>query len=153
MKIVLALSLAVNFAILGLVGGIALQGFGDRGRPGVRDVGFGPFSEALTSQDRDALRRAFLGGADNPRAMQRQMRAEMGNLLDVIRTEPLQESALRDAFRRFQERSQERLDLGQRLLADRIIAMSPAERDRFANRLEEIVTRGEKRHRSPPPAE
>ena len=142
MKVLLAVSLALNLGVLGLVGGAALRGAGDRGRPDVRDIGFGPFSDALTPQDRQELRRAFLRDGGNPREMRRLMRSEVGTLLQVLRTEPLQEAELRAAFSQFQQRGKERLELGQRLLADRIIAMSPDDRARFADRLEEVMARG-----------
>lgn len=142
MKVLLAVSLALNLGVLGLVGGAALRGAGDRGRPDVRDIGFGPFSDALSPQDRQELRRAFLRDGGNPREMRRLMRSEVGTLLQVLRTEPLQEAELRAAFSQFQQSGQERLDLGQRLLADRIIAMSPDDRARFADRLEEVMARG-----------
>jgi len=150
MKVLLAVSLALNLGVLGLVGGAALRGAGDRGRADVRDIGFGPFSDALSPQDRQELRRAFLRDGGNPRAMRQMMRNEVGTLLQVLRTEPLQETALRAAFSQFQQRGQERLDLGQRLLADRIIAMSPQDRARFADRLEEGMARGDRR---PPSAD
>jgi uncharacterized membrane protein len=141
MKVLLAVSLAMNLGVLGLVGGAALRGAGDRGRPDVRDIGFGPFSDALSPQDRQELRRAFLRDGGNPRAMRQMMRAEVGTLLQVLRTEPLQEAGVRAAFSQFLQRGQERLELGQRLLADRIIAMSPDDRARFADRLEEVMAR------------
>lgn len=153
MKVLLAVSLAVNLGVVGMLGGAALRGAGDRGRPDARDIGFGPFSEALSPQDRQDLRRAFLRDGGNPRTMRHMMRAEVGTLLQVLRTEPLQEADLRAAFDRFRQRGQERLDLGQRLLADHIIAMSPDDRARFADRLEEMMARGGKRNQHPAPAE
>ena len=153
MKVLLAVSLAINLGVLGLVGGAALRGAGDRGRPDVRDIGFGPFSDALSPQDRQELRRAFLHDGGNPRAMRQMMRAEVGTLLQVLRSEPLQEADLRAAFSQFQQRGQERLELGQRLLADRIIAMSPQDRARFADRLEQMMARGGPGNARPAPAE
>lgn len=147
MKVLLAVSLAMNLGVLGLVGGAALRGAGDRARPDMRDIGFGPFSDALSSQDRQELRRAFLQDGGNPRAMRRMMRDEVGTLLQVLRTDPLQEAALRNALGQVQQLGQERLVLGQRLLADRIVAMSPQDRARFADRLEQITARG---HRPAP---
>jgi uncharacterized membrane protein len=153
MKVLLAVSLAINLGVLGLVGGAALRGAGDRGWPDVREIGFGPFSDALSPQDRQELRRAFLQDGGNPREMRRVMRSEVGTLLQVLRTEPLQEAELRAAFSQFQQRGQERLDLGQRLLADRIIAMSPQDRARFADRLEQMMARGGPDKGRPAPAE
>ena len=64
----------------------------------------------------------------------------------------LREADLRAAFDRFRQRGQERLDLGQRLLADHIIAMSPDDRARFADRLEEVMARGGRNKQRPAPA-
>ncbi len=153
MKVLLAVSLALNLGVLGMLGGAALRGAGDQGRPDVRDIGFGPFSDALSPQDRQELRRAFLRDGGNPRAMRHMMRAEVATLLQVLRTEPLQEDDLRASFDRFRQRGQERLDLGQRLLADHIIAMSPDERARFADRLQEMMARDRQRSQRPAPAE
>lgn len=149
MKILLGLSLSANLAVLGMVGGAFLHGAGPRGSPDVRDIGFGPFSEALSQQDRMELRRAFMQDGGDARLMRRQMRSEVGALLQVLRHEPLQEEALRDAFRQFEQRGQERLELGQRLLADRIIAMSPEDRAHFADRLESLLARGSPRGGAP----
>ncbi|MCA3442733.1 MAG: periplasmic heavy metal sensor [Rhodobacter sp.] len=153
MKLLLAVSLAVNLGMLGMLGGAALRGAGDRGRPDVRDIGFGPFTDALSPQDRQELRRAFLQGGGNPRAMRQMMRTEVGALLQLLRTEPLQEVELRAAFNRLRQRGQERLDLGQRLLADHIIAMSPDDRARFADRLEAMMARGGRTNPRPAPPE
>jgi uncharacterized membrane protein len=152
MKIALALSLAANLAVLGIVGGAALHGAGEGGRPMVRDIGFGAFSEALTPEDRRALRQAYMrDGGDRPREARQQMRAELGTLLATLRREPLDEAQLRAAFAEFQSRGQQRLELGQRLLADRIIAMSPPDRARFADRLEQMLDRGPRGDRAASP--
>jgi uncharacterized membrane protein len=154
MKIALTLSLAANLGVAGLVGGAFLHGAGDGGRPMVRDIGFGPFSEALSPEDRRALRQAYMrDGGDRPREMRQQMRAEMGSLLATLRQDPLGEAGLRAAFAEFQARGQDRLALGQRLLTDRIIAMTPQERAQFADRLEDILQRAPKGDRRPQPGE
>ena len=153
MKLLLAVSLAINLGVLGMLGGAALRGAGDRGRPDVRDIGFGPFTDALSPRDRQELRRAFLQDGGNPRAMRQMMRTEVGTLLQALRTEPLQEAELRAAFNRLRQRGQERQDLGQRLLADHIIAMSPDDRARFADRLEAMMARGGQTNPRPAPPE
>ena len=59
LRYVLVASLALNLAVVGLFAGMALHhgGFGPD-RDGVRDLGFGPFTEALDEGDRAALRKA-----------------------------------------------------------------------------------------------
>lgn len=153
MRLLLAASLAVNLAVLGLVGGTVAHRALDRHRPAVRDIGFGPFSDALSPQDRQELRRAFLRDGGNPRDMRRQTRTEAATLLQALRADPLPEAALRDAFRQAEERGQERLHLGHRLLADRIIAMSPEDRARFADRLEKRMMPGDMRRDPAGPGE
>jgi uncharacterized membrane protein len=142
LRLALALSLAVNLAVLGMVAGTMLAGGRHHGPPQVRDIGFGPFAAALSSNDRAALSRAFREAAPDLRDMRRDMREEVGTLLQALRTDPLDEAALRTAFAAQDARARARLDLGQRLLADRLVAMTLVERAAFADRLEAILARG-----------
>lgn len=146
-RIALAVSLALNLAVVGVVGGTLL---GDRGRaqnPMVRDIGFGPFAAALSPGDRAALGQAFRDEAPDMRGMRRDMRAEVGQLVQALRSTPFDEGALRSAIAAQDARGKARLELGQRLLADRLIAMTPGEREAFATRLEQSMERGhDKRH-------
>ena len=57
MRIALAVSLALNLAVAGVVAGAILRDGNPRTR---QDFGLGPLSEALTREDRRALREAFL---------------------------------------------------------------------------------------------
>ena len=45
-------------------------------RDGVRDLGFGPFTEALNREDRAALRQAFLAKAPDLRQARQRVRAQ-----------------------------------------------------------------------------
>lgn len=147
LRLVLALSLAANLAVLGVVAGTLLAQEGRPGPPQVRDIGFGPFAAALSPADREALGRAFREAAPDLHGMRREMREEVGALLQALRTDPLDEPALRLAIAAQDARGRVRLDLGQRLLADRLVAMTLDERAAFADRLEEILARGpEGRH-------
>jgi hypothetical protein len=112
----------------------------------VRDIGFGPLTAALSPDDRAALGRAFR----NETVGMRDMRAEVGQLLAALRSDPFDEAALRTAIAAQDARGRTRLELGQRLLADRLIAMTPPERTAFADRLEHITERGRPGSRSGP---
>jgi Spy/CpxP family protein refolding chaperone len=113
----------------------------------VRDIGFGPFTAALSPEDRAALGQAFREEAPDLRGMRRDMRAEMGQLVQALRSAPFDEAALRAAIAVQDARGRARLELGQRLLAERLVAMTPGEREAFANRLEQIMDRGrDRRH-------
>jgi uncharacterized membrane protein len=141
-RIALALSLAVNLAVVGVVGGSVLGKGGRPSNPVVRDIGFGPFTAALSPEDRAALGRAFRDSAPDMRGMRRDMRAEVDGLVQALRSVPFDESALRAAIAAQDARGKARLELGQRLLADRLVAMTAGERDAFATRLEHIMERG-----------
>ncbi len=146
-RIALAVSLAVNLAVAGVVGGTLLGGWGGPPNPMIRDIGFGPFTAALSPQDRDALGRAFRDQAPDMRGMRREMRAEVGQMLQALRADPFDKAALMTAIAAQDARGKARLELGQRLLAERLIAMSPAERAAFADRLEQAMTRGREERR------
>lgn len=141
-RIALAVSLALNLAVAGVVGGTLLGGWGRPPNPTVRDIGFGPFTAALSAQDREALGRAFREQAPDMRGMRREMRAEAGQMLQALRADPFDKTALLQAIAAQDARGKARLELGQRLLAERLIAMTPAERAAFADRLEQSLNRG-----------
>jgi len=146
-RFALAVSLALNLGVVGVVGGTWLGGKGRPVNPMVRDIGFGPFTAALSPEDRAALGRAFRDEMPDVRGMRRDMRAEMGQLVQALRSAPFDEAALRKAIAVQDARGRARLELGQRLLADRLVAMTPGERDAFATRLEQIMERGRQKRR------
>jgi hypothetical protein len=137
-RIALAVSLAANLAVAGVIGGTLLGEQGRSSGPRVRDIGFGPFTAALSPEDRATLGRAF---RDQTTGM-RSMRAEVAQLVAALRSDPFDEASLRAAIAAQDARGRARLELGQRLLADRLIAMTPPERSAFADRLEHITERG-----------
>lgn len=143
LRIALAVSVALNLAVAGVVAG-AVWRMGSDGRPvpAVRDLGFGPFAGALTDDDRRELRRAFLRQAPDMRATRAAMREDMAAVLAALRSDPYDPQALRVALDRATRRTAERLALGQDLIFDRISAMTPEARRAFADRLEQGLTRG-----------
>ncbi len=141
LKIALMLSLGVNLVILGMVGGALLHRWRDGPPEMTRDPGFGPFTEALDPEDRAALRRAFAredGG--NPLLFRREMRGELEAFLVLLRAEPLDETALAEQLGRMTAGAQARLQTAERLLLARFAEMSPEARQRFADRMEEILS-------------
>lgn len=141
LRIALAVSVALNLLVVGVVAGAMLREGGPRGRM-MGELDFGPFAEALTGEDRDALRRAFVERAPDMRDMRRQMRADFQGLLSALRAEPFDAGALRQAMAGQAERMAERLQLGQELMLERLEAMSPEARAQFADRLEERLRHG-----------
>ncbi|MCG6903710.1 MAG: periplasmic heavy metal sensor [Rhodobacter sp.] len=143
-RIVLFVSLAFNLLIVGLVAGAMLRGNHghDRGRPEVlRALGFGPFVSALPRADRDALGEAIKREAGSFRENRKMLRGQFEALLAALRADPFDaEEALRliDAQ---QSRIGERQAIGQRLLLERINAMSAAQRAEYADALDRALTR------------
>jgi hypothetical protein len=69
------------------------------------------------------------------------MRADLAALLATLRAVPFDPVAAEAAMSTISRRATERLDLGRDLIADRILAMSDAERLAFADRLERGLKR------------
>jgi uncharacterized membrane protein len=115
---------------------------GDSPRPpSVRTLDLGAYSAALSIEDRRALREAFRAELPAARATRTDRAQSRAAILTTLRTDPFDAAALRDQFSAERSRMAEGFDLGQRLLLDRIEAMTPAERSAFADRLEERLTR------------
>ncbi len=129
-------SLTANLLVIGTVAGALFDGDGPRGpRGGITDIGYGPFTEALSREDKAALRDAFVARVPNFRSERRQDRRDAVALLAQLRAPTLDETALRATFSAQRARIAARVDVGQDLLIARIVAMSPEERAAFAARL------------------
>jgi uncharacterized membrane protein len=141
-KIALAVSVALNLAVAGLVLGAWL---GDGPRQGLpRDLSFGPFSEAFTDDDRRALRKALADRAGEFRASREASRGELEALLAALRADPFDPAALRTAMIAVENRNADRLEMGRTLIEARLVEMSTADRQAFADRLEKRLRRGGK---------
>lgn len=136
MKIALILSLTLNLLIFGVMGG-AMLAHGGRDDPRrVRDVGFGPYTEALSPEDRKALRDAFIKAVPDFRAGREEARADVAKLAEAIRAEPYDRAAVEAVFASQAERIEARLTIGRNLLLDRLDAMAPEARAALAGRIE-----------------
>tara|TARA_R110002095_G_scaffold137259_1_gene118990 strand:+ start:103 stop:645 length:543 start_codon:yes stop_codon:yes gene_type:complete len=141
-RLVLVTSLALNLGILGMVVGAAVKGGWHGGEPrAIRDVGFGPFTRALTEDDRKMMRRAFMANAPDMRATRQSLQQDMAALLAALRAAPFDPAALADALRQTTERARQRQEIGEKLLLDFVAALPDAERLAFADRLETGLTR------------
>ncbi|KAF0172513.1 MAG: hypothetical protein FD162_2345 [Rhodobacteraceae bacterium] len=142
-RIALAVSVALNLAVLGVAAGAALK-HGGSGRAVERDIGFGPFSEALSREDRRALRGKILQRAPELRSVRKDMQADTQSLLAVLRAEPFDAAGLAVVMETQRARMAGRLDVGQAVLRDFLIAMTPEARKAFADRLEARLMAGGK---------
>ena len=141
----LGISLALNLAVVGMVAGAMLRdGPGMRGAM-VRDLGFGPFTEELSRDDRRALRQALFERAPEIRQARQQRQEDLQALVAILRAEPFDAAALAAAMAEQEARMVGQLRLGQTVLQERIAAMTPEARRGFAERLEDGLSHGGRR--------
>lgn len=136
LRIALTLSLALNLLVAGLLAGAMLRDGPAMRSAMVRDLGFGPFSEALTREDRKALRRALIDRAPELRDERKRRLEELGEILVVLRAEPFDPAGFSTLMDGQRSRMAAQLALGHDLLVAHVTAMTAKERQAFAERLE-----------------
>jgi len=144
-KIALAVSLALNLLVVGVVAGAALSGgkWRDHAPHRLAPVG-GPLTRALTEEDRHAIGRAMREARRGDRSRRRDHRAAFDALLVDLRAVPFDRSETEARLEEISTLVQQRLALGQGLLLDQLENMSDAERAAYADRLQEV--RKKRRH-------
>ena len=146
LKIALALSLAVNLAVAGVVIGAALKFQRDGGRMAVpRDLAFGPYSEALTRDQRRTLLDGMRQNGNGLKGIRTELQADLAAVLTSLRAQPFDASQFRLALEEQNARLAERVADGREGLIAVVSAMSDAERQDFAKNIERRL--GERRHR------
>ncbi len=135
-RVVLAVSLAANLLVAGLVAGAMLNGPRDRDRrPELRDIGFGPFVAALPKEDRRALAESYHAESGSFRMRREEMRRQFDAFLVALRAEPYDHAAVEAVISSQQEEVFATQRMARGLLLDHIGAMQPAERAAFADSL------------------
>jgi len=132
----LIVSLGVNLFVVALVAGAALRHSHPPRDGEVRDVGFGPYTAALSPEDRAALRDAFLAAAPDFREKRKELREDIGRLAQSLRATPWDAAATEAILARQGAQLTERLQLGRTLFMERLAAMDPAQRAALADRIE-----------------
>jgi len=149
LRIVLFASLALNLAVAGLVAGFFVMHGDDRGRrgpPRVDRMG-GPLTHALTREDRHAIGREIWQEYRKGRPSREAIRAEYAEVAAALRADPFDSARVAESLARQRDFALNRQELGNRLLLERLEAMTPAERAAFADRLEEGMERFDRRRR------
>ncbi len=147
MRLLLIASLGLNLVILGLAGGHELSRAIYGPRPPIRELAFGPFTEALSPVDRRALLHDFFREAKGFVAQRAAMRADFRAFVAALRREPYDPAVFAGVMARQKQRTEDWMALGETLLADRIAQMTPAERLAFADRLQHEFDRHAARQR------
>ena len=141
-KVLLALSLTLNLAVIGMVLGAHYRDgrdamrFPPPERTALRDTGVGPFFDAMSREQRGRMGQALrdrAGGVGPDRAA---LAEDLRAMVSAIKAEPYDPAALEAVMAAQQARVMQRVDAGRGVLLAEIAAMSPAERAAFADRLE-----------------
>lgn len=145
LKVVLFTSLALNLAVAGvMIGAVVRFGPFDGGHPPRLDMVVGPYTHALSHQDRRAIGERLRDDYRAARPSREQVRAEFAEVLTALRAKPYDGDKVEAILMRQMKIGTERQERGQHLLIERLEQMSDTERAEFADRLEE----GLNRHRS-----
>ncbi|SFR57468.1 periplasmic heavy metal sensor [Litoreibacter janthinus] len=152
-KIVLAVSLALNVLVLGAVAGSAFHD-GGRDRRNYSDrsndnAAIGIYGRALAREDRRAVGQRLRADRGSEG---REIRAELGDLAgetaQLLRAMPFDKDAFAAVLLRQQALIKGRSDNMQAALVDHIASMTPEARIEYADRLQEILERTPKKNRS-----
>lgn len=159
-RIVLVLSLALNLLIAGLVVGAVINGGGfarggndigpDNRRGALREIGNAPFVRAFTRDEQLALNDALRDEGPSLRQNRRLLRQRVRALLDALRATPFDETAVQTLFESQREAALDHQRLGQRLILERLSAMTDAERAAYADRLDKTLRSGPRPRQSGP---
>jgi uncharacterized membrane protein len=142
LRLALALSVALNLAVVGVIAGLALHGGPDGRGTMLRDMGFGPYEGALRPEDRDAMRGALRGRLGEIREARQQMQQDMQLILQALRADPFDPEALSLAMASQADHLNERLRFGSEVVRDHLLRLTDDERRQFADRMEGHMRRG-----------
>lgn len=138
-KVLLAVSLALNLGVAGLAAGAWLgheKGGGSR-----RDSGLGPLASAMTREDWRAMRPAWVSRNPDLGRGEAALRADYDPLLAALRTEPFEVAALHEALTRISESNARRLSAAREVIGGYLASLDEGARMAYADRLEAALNR------------
>ncbi|MCF6317390.1 MAG: periplasmic heavy metal sensor [Marinosulfonomonas sp.] len=135
MKILLAVSLGLNMLVIGAVGGMMYRGGPMAGPPGARDTAYGPYTRALSHEDRKAIGQSMRHELGDFHQNLPKAQAAFAALRTALTAEVYDSDLVRRLVKEQQASGMQRQQIGQRLLLERLDAMSAKERREFAERL------------------
>lgn len=143
-RILLAVSLALNLAVAGLAVGAFVKNGGPPPRHDERDMGLGPLGDALSREDRRALRKEFLARFPELKIGRAALQADFAALMAALRADPFDPVALDAAVQVISDRNTERLATIRDIISDYLKSLTPEARVAFADRLEKALSRNGK---------
>ncbi|WP_456386875.1 periplasmic heavy metal sensor [Profundibacter sp.] len=135
LKILLAVSLGLNMLVIGAVGGMMYHGGPTGGAIGARAASFGPFTRALSHQDRRQIGQAMRDELGGFRENLPKVRAGFTALKEALSADVYDSVLVHRLVKQQQAAGLKRYQVGQRLLLERLDEMSQKERQTFAERL------------------
>lgn len=141
MRALLLVSLALNLLVVGIVAGAVASRRAPDGIAPPRDPASTLYLRAMPGAHRDAFDAELRRAAGPFRVDREALRAELAATLAVLRADPFEPAAFAERIAAQRRGLAERTAAGDRLIVARIAAMTPDERQAYADRLEKILTR------------
>ena len=150
-RVVFFASLALNLLVVGLVAGLIWNGGPPRadalsGRDGVT-----PYTRAFDDSQRRAIRRALRRAFVEGRRDREGLVGPYREALELLRADPFDAVAMAAVLDRQAAFSEQRRQRGQEVLTRFLAGLSVAERQAYADRLEDEIARLQRRRPPPPP--
>lgn len=134
-RVLLALSLALNLLVLGAVGGALTMRGKWQGHARVAGFSGGPLTRALVPEDRRRIGQEIRAAYDTGALPRVDRAAALEALVADLRAVPFDPQAVAAELDDRQIRLEAHFRMAQRLLLDRLTQMTDAERAAFADRL------------------
>ena len=139
-KIIFAISLALNIAIIGAVGGATFKHSKNeyKGISKLKDRQIGSFYiRALNQDQKDELRRKMRSQKINKKTIKANIEASRQETIDILRSAEFDKSTFEVVFKTHAGKSLQRLEFAQKNLISIINSMSLEKRLEYADRIAE----------------
>ena len=137
----LFLSVAVNLLIVGILAGWLVSPGGPRGDARINGPARGlvgePFVRALPTEDRRALLRSAIENRDQLRQNRDDLSRRLAALLAALEAQDFNPASVENLLQEQRETAVRRQKIGEKLLIERLSAMTHQERIAYAERLRE----------------
>lgn len=143
--IVLVTSLALNFAVVGVVAGTMLRGGEPAETQGrvtqARDFGFSPHIGALSLDDRRDVGKAFMRQAGSHRAARLRVQRIYEDMIKSLIADPFDLAVFEALLEQQQTDLAEKQRIGAELLTQKVSEMDDQARAEYASRLDQMLKR------------
>ena len=143
LRLLLFGSLALNILVIGIVAGAVIFGpYRDGPRGAHRfDPAIGALSRALNEDDRQEIRKRVRVARDALRPAHSRHQKVMQALITDLRATPFDPDAVAQHMRDLRGHLNGRVEIGQKILLDYLQGLDAAERQAYADRLQEVLNR------------